>query len=353
MILKQEEFLKKYGISKEDFEKTGIAWDDLMEVYIDYCSIQGELEPILNMVADVLRKHAKVHSIKQRLKNPEHLIEKIIRKRLKDPNRIITVQNYKEEITDLIGIRVIHLFKEDWKAIHEYITGIWELKEPAIANVRKGDDEEPFKKYDCEIKQHPFGYRSVHYLISVKPYKTEMTVELQVRTIFEEGWSEIDHQIRYPYDIDNTIIANYLVMFNRIAGSADEMGSYISFLHKELTKIKQKHDKQLEEKNQVISELEELIENSKMEAKEKEELRSKISTLAGVLAKAASQIDPLIMKQFSDSIMSTISTMTLEDKEKDAFNFLLRNSIKDDMPAIDLDEAYISFLENKDDEMIF
>ena len=348
MILKQDEFLKKYRINKVDFDNIGMTWDDLMEIYIDYCSIQGELEPILNMVADVLRKQPQVHSIKQRLKNPEHLIEKIIRKCIKNPDRSITVDNYKKEITDLIGIRVIHLFKEDWRMIHEYITSTWELKEPAVANIRVGDNEDAFKKYNCEIKQHPFGYRSVHYLISVKPYKTEMTIELQVRTIFEEGWSEIDHQIRYPYDIDNTIIANYLVMFNRIAGSADEMGSYIRYLHHELSKIKEKHEKQLEAKNQVITELEELIENSKMEAQEKEELRNKISTLAGVLARAATQIDPLIMKKFSDSIMSTISTMPLADQEKEAFNFLLGDSVRNDLQFIDLDEAYMGFLENKE-----
>ena len=348
--MKKTEFLNKYHIEEADFEKTGLDWKDLMEIYIDYCSLQGELEPILNMVADVLRKHEKVHSIKQRLKNPEHLIEKIIRKKIKDPDRVITLGNYKSEITDLLGIRVIHLFKEDWESIHKHIIDRWELKEPATANIRNGDEEEIFKKNHCEIKQHPYGYRSVHYLIKVKPYKEEFVVELQVRTIFEEGWSEIDHQIRYPYNIDNTIIANYLVMFNRIAGSADEMGSYIRFLHNELSEIRKKHEEELQKKNEVIDELEELIENSKMEAKEKEEIRGKISILAGALVKAATQVDPFLMKQFSSSLMNSLNSMKLEENEKEAFRFFLGNNEANEQILIeDMGEAYRGLMEKHDD----
>ncbi len=42
-------------------------------------------------------------------------IEKIIRKGKKYQERNISVLNYKEIVTDLIGIRVLHLFKDDWQ----------------------------------------------------------------------------------------------------------------------------------------------------------------------------------------------------------------------------------------------
>ena len=352
--MRKQEFLERYHISEQAFDKTGLGWEELIDIYADYCKKQSELEPILNMVADILRKDEKVHSIKQRLKNPEHLIEKIIRKKIKDPSRSITIENYSEQITDLLGIRVIHLFKEDWEDIHQHILEKWELKEPPTANVRSGDDETIFKKYNCEIKPHPYGYRSVHYLIQVKPYKQEFTVELQVRTIFEEGWSEIDHKIRYPYDIDNTIIANYLVMFNRIAGSADEMGSYIRYLHNELSELKRKHDVELEEKNKVITELEDLIENSRMEAEEKEEMRDRISILAGALARAANQVDPLLMKKFSSSLMDTLSHMALEENEKEAFMYFLGETDKNKFLLEDMGQAYKDLIDvdGKFDEII-
>ena len=59
-------------------------------------------------------------------------------------------------------------------------------------------------------------------------------MEIQVRTVFEEAWSEIDHIIRYPYDVDNPVLTEYLAIFNRIVGSADEMGMFIKKLKKEV-----------------------------------------------------------------------------------------------------------------------
>lgn len=63
----------------------------------------------------------------------------------------------------------------------------------------------------------------------------EVLVEIQVRTVFEEAWSEIDHLMRYPYDVDNPIITEYLGIFNRIVGSADEMGMFIKKIKKEFS----------------------------------------------------------------------------------------------------------------------
>ena len=60
----------------------------------------------------------------------------------------------------------------------------------------------------------------MHYLVGIDITKTlNISVEIQVRTVFEEAWSEIDHIMRYPYDVDNPIITEYLGIFNRIVGS--------------------------------------------------------------------------------------------------------------------------------------
>jgi ppGpp synthetase/RelA/SpoT-type nucleotidyltranferase len=51
-------------------------------------------------------------------------------------------------------------------------------------------------------------------------------VEIQGRTLFEEGWSEIDHDIVYPYHKDDELLTDYSKLLNRLAGLADEMSSY-------------------------------------------------------------------------------------------------------------------------------
>jgi len=275
-------FFKKYNISEEDFNKTNLEWDNLMEIYTDFQSRIQELEVIANSVGNLLKKVEVVHLINHRVKDPEHLIEKIIRKKLSKPNITITLNNYTKKVTDLIGIRVLHLFKEDWENINEYIINTWATTEKPKANIRKGDSGnliDSFKAKGCKIVEHPFGYRSVHYLIKVNHGRKTFVSEIQVRTIFEEGWSEIDHKIRYPYDIDNTILANFLVIFNRLAGSADEMGSYVNYLHNELNNINESHCKELEEKNKIIDELKSTIDKLEIESSDKEKLKNKIACL--------------------------------------------------------------------------
>ena len=44
--------------------------------------------------------------------------------------------------------------------------------------------------------------------------------------MFEEGWSEIDHDIVYPYFQDDEMLKDFSGMLNRMSGIADEMSSY-------------------------------------------------------------------------------------------------------------------------------
>lgn len=84
---------------------------------------------------------------------------------------------------------------------------------------RSGDS----KIYDERLIDIKAGgiYRSLHYIIKYKGYY----VEVQGRTLFEEGWSEIDHDIVYPYFkmIQCCVIFNIAEPFVRNGG---EMSSY-------------------------------------------------------------------------------------------------------------------------------
>ena len=67
----------------------------------------------------------------------------------------------------------------------------------------------------------------MHYVLESSPMKNRVLAEVQVRTIFEEGWSEIDHKIRYPNFSKDESVKSFLAIFNRLAGSADEMGTFV------------------------------------------------------------------------------------------------------------------------------
>ena len=132
MVLNKDEFLKEYNIDEKFLIDNNIDWNELEKIYNDYSMYRKSYETQANLISNILREHKKVHSVKARVKDENHLIEKIIRK-TEDRRRKygqdfnFTVENYKDEITDLVGIRVIHIFKEDWEEIHNFITKMWNV----------------------------------------------------------------------------------------------------------------------------------------------------------------------------------------------------------------------------------
>ena len=264
-MLRKHEFMNKYQITEEYLEKNNINWDTLVEIYEDYTLYRKSYETQAELIATILRNHPRVHSVKTRVKDPDHLIEKIIRKsddrRKKYGNDFnFNVENYKDEITDLVGIRVIHIFKEDWEDIHNFITGMWSVSE-IVANVREGDNTKRFEELGISVHSRLSGYRSVHYLTESYPTTQKVIAEIQVRTIFEEGYGEIDHQLRYSHKEIPEVLAQNLMLLNRIAGSSDEMASLINMINKSIEEVRKEYEEKLNEKDRKIEEL--LIEINK------------------------------------------------------------------------------------------
>lgn len=246
-MIEKKTFLNEYRISESEFQAADLSWDELACIYEDY---SGKVEMYRNLGKEFVDQYlydierAGIHSYRYRTKEPEHLIEKLIRKRRTAREKFLYVncENYEKYVTDLIGIRVFFLYREDWTHFHHYITSVFEnipeqyvhdrikdfdenkdhfyIAERPKVYKRSGDD----KIYDEKLLDIEAGgiYRSLHYIIKYKGYY----VEIQCRTLFEEGWSEIDHDIVYPYYRDDEMLKEFSTILNRVSGVADEMSSY-------------------------------------------------------------------------------------------------------------------------------
>ena len=255
-MLRKEEFLTKHNISNEYLIENDISWENLTEIYNDFNKYRKSYETQADLIANILRGHHKVHSVKTRVKDAEHLIEKVIRKTEDRRKKYgqdfkFTVDNYKEEITDLLGIRVIHIFKEDWEEIHDFISDMWNVNE-IVANIREGDNTKTFEELGIEVCSRLSGYRSVHYLVESYPTNQKVISEIQVRTIFEEGYGEVDHQLRYSLKGIPEILEQNLMLLNRIAGSSDEMASLINMLSKSFNEKEKVFKSKIDEKNKTF-----------------------------------------------------------------------------------------------------
>lgn len=246
-MINKREFLKEYNITEQEFREAEMEWSELEAIYANYKEIEDKLRRIgKEFVNDYLYdiERAGIHSYRYRTKAAGHLIEKIIRKRreAKEKYAEINRDNYYKYNTDLIGIRVLFLYREDWVHFHHYITTVFENNPDCYVVDRLHDFDEDithnyiaerpkvYKRsgdsriYDENLIEIKAGgiYRSLHYIIKYKGYY----VEIQGRTLFEEGWSEVDHDIVYPYFQDDAMLKDFSTLLNRLSGMADEMSSY-------------------------------------------------------------------------------------------------------------------------------
>lgn len=252
----KDQFLYYYKISRNEFEKADISWEVLQNIYNDYINNRCENYKKIGMeLMNALFRNPRelnLHSYYWRVKNPEHLIAKIIRKRTDNYPKYknLNEENYWMIVRDLVGFRGLIIFKEEWPLVHERILSNFKdvpewyidkggqfvrdedcyLAEPAIAHIREGDDCKVYEKYLGEThiirKQN---YRAVHYVLKYHG----VCVELQLRTLFEDALGEMDHMIRYPLHETDARLNRYAGIMNQLVGVVDELGSFYQELYRE------------------------------------------------------------------------------------------------------------------------
>ena len=158
----------------------------------------------------------KIEKVVNELAGQLHLLE--CNDYEKEKYRNINENNYYKIVTDLIGMRIIIRYREDWIKVDKWIMDHFgQNKELYIKNYiddYKADANKPFiierpkifyrsdqdmifyqavKQGDYCLVKSKEGYNSVHYIIN----KDGKYIEIQVRTIYDEAWSECTHDIVY------------------------------------------------------------------------------------------------------------------------------------------------------------
>ncbi len=172
-----------------------------------------------------------IHSIKTRLKDPNHLRDKITRKL--NNGLAISKENLFREITDIVGLRVLHLYQDQFPIIHEEILkyiaeGDWVFVEEPRAMTWDPESQKMYDELKIITEVRPTFYTSVHYLI--KPNNNNINpicCEIQVRTLFEEIWGEIDHSINYPKPTENIACREQLRVLSKLVSTGTRLADSI------------------------------------------------------------------------------------------------------------------------------
>ena len=184
-LKKQEQIIE---IQAEQLKKEE-SFNNLMMQY--RCAIM-EIETKLKVLNEEFSQEYNrnpFESISSRLKSPESIFEKLIRK-----GYPITVKNVEKHLADVAGVRVICSFPDDIYRLAELICG--------------QDDIVVLEEKDYIKHPKSNGYRSLHLILDIPIFlskeKKYMKVEVQFRTIAMDFWASLEHKLKYKKDVKNT-----------------------------------------------------------------------------------------------------------------------------------------------------
>lgn len=177
--------------------------DEYVEKYDMYWECRDKVEALLE---DVMEKYEiRAHSITSRTKEKKSLEDKVAKGNGK----------YKrlEDITDLVGIRIITYFADDVDRVAN-----------AIKNEFYIDVENSIDKREL-LDPDRFGYLSIHYVVGLNEekrndnyykYIADCKVEIQIRSILQHTWAEIEHDLGYKSK--HAVPREIRRSFSRLAG---------------------------------------------------------------------------------------------------------------------------------------
>lgn len=177
----------------------------------------------------------KTHSISSRVKSRESLEGKV---------NIKGDYNCIEDITDVIGVRIITHFSDEVDTIAKIIER--EFSIDSLNSIDKRATLEPDR----------FGYLSLHYVLSLsenrvtlpenKPYEG-LKAEIQIRSILQHTWAEIEHDIGYKSSIEVPVIIKR--KFSRLAGLLELADEEFVSIRTSLSKYKEEVSVEIEKGN--------------------------------------------------------------------------------------------------------
>ncbi|WP_412021678.1 GTP pyrophosphokinase family protein [Burkholderia cepacia] len=186
-------------------------------LHSDFC---GSVERLLRELLSA--KHIGILDVTSRVKGKESLERKIATK---------GAGRYKSlgDITDVCGVRVITYFEGDVSRVADVVRAEFDI-----------DEKNSTDKYHASDPDR-FGYRSVHFVAkhgasrrSLSEYRRydSCKVEIQIRSILQHAWAEIEHDLGYKASED--VPAPVRRRFSRLSGLLELADEEFMTIRKEL-----------------------------------------------------------------------------------------------------------------------
>lgn len=200
---------------------------ELTKLLLLYRCALDEIETKINILKQefqALHDYSPIEHTKSRIKTPESILEKMIRKNLD-----LSFTSIKDNIKDIAGLRITCSFIPDIYNVQEMLM--------------KQSDLEVLEIKDYIESPKPNGYRSLHMLVNVPVFMSDsvekVCVEIQIRTIAMDFWASLEHKIFYKYK--QAVPERLLKELKNAAESAHSLDLQMGDLHREIDEIKHMH----------------------------------------------------------------------------------------------------------------
>lgn len=203
------------------------------DVYVSYAkTLTALLERLLAV------NNVAVHSIDFRCKTVESLAGKVAKK---------GKYNNLYEVTDLAGIRIITLFASDVDVVARLI------EQEFAVDLDNSIDKR------AALDPDRFGYLSLHYVVSLNESRgklqeycgfSDLKLEVQVRSILQHTWAEIEHDIGYKSVAE--VPKQIRRRFSRLAGLLELADQEFTGIRRDLDEYAAEVDKAIEARNEEI-----------------------------------------------------------------------------------------------------
>lgn len=161
---------------------------ELTRFMMAYQFALDEVNTKINILKDeftYIHDYNPIEHVKSRLKSPESILNKIIKKECP-----LSLDSIKENIRDIAGIRINVSF----------ISDIYEISK--MLSSQKDIRVIEYKDYIKNPK--PNGYQSLHMILEIPIFMSDreelVNVEVQIRTIAMDFWASLEHKIYYKYN---------------------------------------------------------------------------------------------------------------------------------------------------------
>ncbi len=171
-----------------------------LDFYKDYYSI---IDRTIQRVSDLISCQCSgdIEHIKTRVKS-----EKSTKAKLAKLGLDTTIESALSSLHDIIGFRIVCRFLED-----VYTTANKIEKQFGFKHIISKD-------YIKHPKEN--GYRSYHIILEVEIDNVHIPIEIQIRTISQDSWASLEHNMKYKKEIQNTNVIK-----SELKRLADEMAS--------------------------------------------------------------------------------------------------------------------------------